>query len=116
MRRALAPLPKGAVVFTGNYGEAGALEWYGVPARVYSGHNGWADFGPPPDGAGPVVVVGYRDPSADFTGCRRVGTVPTVDGADNEEHGGAIFVCTGPKEPWSREWSRLVAPRRLRLS
>ncbi len=107
VRRALAPLPPGAVVFTGNYGEAGALEWYGVPAHVYSGHNGWADFGPPPDGAGPVVVLGYRDPSSDFTGCRRVGTVPTVDDADNEEHGGAVFVCTGPRSPWSQEWKRL---------
>jgi 4-amino-4-deoxy-L-arabinose transferase-like glycosyltransferase len=107
VRRALAPLPKGAIVFTGNYGEAGALEWYGVPARVYSGHNGWADFGPPPDGAGPVVVLGYRDPSADFTGCRRVGTVPTVDGAENEEHGGRIFVCAGPRKPWSQEWKSL---------
>ncbi len=82
VRRALAPLPKGAVVFTGNYGEAGALEWYGVPARVYSGHNGWADFGPPPDGAGPVVVVGYRDPT------RRLHRLPARGhGADRRRRG-----------------------------
>ena len=110
VRAALAPLPKGAVVFTGNYGEAGALEWYGVGAPVYSGHNGWADWGPPPDGAGPVVVIGYRGvpPGEDFLGCRQAGTVPAVDGADNEEHGGRIWVCTGPREPWSRLWPRLT--------
>ena len=39
-------------MFTGNYGEAGALEWYGVSAPVYSGHNGWGDWGHPPDGGG----------------------------------------------------------------
>ena len=110
VRRALAPLPKGAIVFTGNYGEAGALEWYGVPAKVYSGHNGWGDWGPPPDGAAPVVVLGYEhsSPSVDFRGCRVVGRVPTVDGADNEEHGQKIYVCAGPREPWSQEWPRLV--------
>ena len=109
VRRALAPLPAGAVVFTGNYGEAGALEWYGVPAKVYSGHNGWGDWGPPPDDAGPVVVLGYEDvsPSVDFRGCRVVGRTPTVDDADNEEHGQRIYVCDGPRTSWSQEWPRL---------
>jgi hypothetical protein len=108
VRRALEPLPDGAVVFTGNYGEAGALEWYDVGAPVYSGHNGWGDWGPPPDDAGPVVVVGYRSPASDFIGCRRAGTVPTVDGADNDEDGGPIWVCQGPRRPWSQLWPRLV--------
>jgi hypothetical protein len=108
VRTALAPLPDTAVVFTGNYGEAGALEWYGVQAPVYSGHNGWGDWGPPPDGAGPVVVLGYQNPSRAFTGCRKVATIPRVDGADNEEDGGPVFVCDAPREPWSRIWPRLV--------
>jgi 4-amino-4-deoxy-L-arabinose transferase-like glycosyltransferase len=108
VRRVVAPLPDGAVVFTGNYGEAGALEWYDVGAPVFSGHNGWGDWGPPPDDAGPVVVVGYRSPAIDFTGCRRAATVPVVDGADNEEDGGPVWVCEGPRRPWSQQWSRLV--------
>jgi 4-amino-4-deoxy-L-arabinose transferase-like glycosyltransferase len=110
VRAALGRLPPGAIVFTGNYGEAGALEWYDVRAPVYSGHNGWGDWGPPPDGAGPVVVVGYRDlsPTVDFTGCSVAGTVPTVDGADNEEAGGKVWTCTGPRKPWSKMWSSLV--------
>jgi hypothetical protein len=108
VRTALAPLPDGAVVLTGNYGEAGALEWYDLSAPVYSGHNGWGDWGPPPDGAGPVVVLGYHDPSRYFTGCRRVGIVPRVDGADNDEDHGPVFVCAGPREAWSKIWPRLV--------
>jgi 4-amino-4-deoxy-L-arabinose transferase-like glycosyltransferase len=108
VRTALDRLPADAIVFTGNYGEAGALEWYDVGAPVYSGHNGWGDWGPPPDGAGPVVVVGYRSPEADFTGCRAAGTVPTVDGADNEEAGGRLWACDGPRKPWSELWPTLV--------
>jgi hypothetical protein len=110
VRSVLHDLPKGAVVFTGNYGEAGALEWYGVGAPVYSGHNAWGDWGPPPDGAAPVVVLGYGDhrPSEGFTGCRQAATVPRVDGADNEEAGGKVWVCQAPREPWSRLWPSLV--------
>jgi 4-amino-4-deoxy-L-arabinose transferase-like glycosyltransferase len=109
VRRALAPLPKGAIVFTGNYGEAGALEWYGVRARVYSGHNAWGEWGPPPDSAAPVVVLGYEhgSPSVDFRGCHVVGHEPTVDGADNEENGLKIYVCAGPRTTWAKEWPRL---------
>ena len=111
VRTVLAPLPPDAIVFTGNYGEAGALEWYGVTAPVYSGHNGWGEWGPPPDGSAPVVVLGYdagRQLREDFSGCRQAAMVPTVDGADNEEHRGRIFVCDGPARSWSQEWSRLV--------
>ncbi len=108
VRAALEPLPEGAVVFTGNYGEAGALEWYDVGAPVYSGHNGWGEWGPPPDGAGPVVVVGYDDPDTNFTDCERHGTVPEVDGADNEESGGGVWVCSGPRKPWSEHWATLT--------
>ena len=95
-----------AVVFTGNYGEAGALEWYDVGAPVYSGHNGWGDWGPPPDPAGPVVVTGYRAAAvdADFTGCRALGRVTNPERADNEESGGTVFLCRGPRTSWAREW------------
>ena len=107
VRQVVHGLPDGAVVFTGNYGEAGAFEWYGVGAPVYSGHNGWRNWGPPPDGAGPVVVVLYRDPSVDFTGCERVATLHNDVGIDNEEAGHGVWVCAGPIGSWSQRWSRL---------
>ena len=60
-----------AVIFTRNYGQAGAVERYGPEyglPQPYSGHMSYGDWGPPPDSAdGPVVVVGPRHPL--FTGC-----------------------------------------------
>jgi hypothetical protein len=107
VRAVVADLPDGTVVFTGNYGEAGAFEWYGVGAPVYSGHNGWRNWGPPPDGAGPVVVVLDRDPSVDFTGCERAATLHNDVGIDNEEEGHGVWVCDGPLGSWSQRWSHL---------
>ena len=111
VRAALDGLPSGqrrtAVVFTANYGEAGALEWYDVGRPVYSGHNGWADWGPPPAGAAPVVVLGWDRPQDDFTGCRRVARVTNDEGADNEERGAGVWVCAGPRGTWAQQWPRL---------
>ena len=107
VRAVVAGLPDGAVVFTGNYGEAGAFEWYGVGAPVYSGHNGWRNWGPPPDGTGPVVVVSYVDPAVDFTGCERATTLHNDVGIDNEEEGHGVWVCDGPIGSWSSRWSTL---------
>ena len=65
----------GAVVLTGNYGEAGAIERFAPGLRVFSGHNGYADWGPPPDDAAPVVVVGSQDLGSVLSGCEQVGVV-----------------------------------------
>ena len=66
-----------AVVYTSNYGEAGAIARYGpavgIP-RAYSGHNAFWRFGRPPNGARPIIVVGYHHPQAlrgKFSGCVR---------------------------------------------
>jgi hypothetical protein len=94
-----------------NYGEAGAVgrfgRDYGLP-RAYSGHNAYARFGIPPGSAGPVVVLGYRDPSVDFGACRRAATIDNGVGLDNEEQGGAVFVCGRPRRPWSEAWADLT--------
>ena len=107
VRAVVRDLPDGAVVFAGNYGEAGAFEWYGVGAPVFSGHNGWRDWGPPPDSASPVVVVLPRDPSDAFTGCERVATLHNDLGLDNEEEGHGVWVCDGPVGSWSSAWPEL---------
>ena len=95
VRNVVADLPDGAVVFTGNYGEAGAFEWYGVGAPVYSGHNGWRNWGPPPEGTGPVVVVYYRDPSVDFTGCERAATLHNRSASTTRRRARASGSATG---------------------
>jgi 4-amino-4-deoxy-L-arabinose transferase-like glycosyltransferase len=100
-----------AVVFAGNYGEAGAIDRYGPELglpRAYSAHNAYARFGIPPGGAGPVVVLGYRDASVDFVGCRRAATVDNGVGLENEEQGGTVFVCERPREAWAELWPKLT--------
>jgi Dolichyl-phosphate-mannose-protein mannosyltransferase len=97
-----------AVVFTRNYGEAGALDWYGLGRPVFSGHNAYGDWGPPPEGARPVIVIGLTDPGANFADCRITAMINNNAGADNEERGRPIWICSGPQGGWDAQWSRLV--------
>jgi 4-amino-4-deoxy-L-arabinose transferase-like glycosyltransferase len=100
-----------AVVFTGNYGEAGAIDRYG-PAlglpRAYSGHNAYARWGKPPGSVGPVIVVGFRQPSTAFDGCRPAARIDNGVDLENEEQGGTVFVCGRPRAPWALLWPRLT--------
>ena len=100
-----------AVIFTGNYGEAGAIDRYGRALRLpraYSAHNAYARFGIPPGSAGPVIVIGYGDPGADFVGCRAAATVDNDAGVDNEEQGGTVHVCERPRASWAELWPELT--------
>ena len=97
-----------AVVFTRNYGEAGALDWYGLGRPVFSGHNAFGDWGPPSEGAGPVIVVGLADPTANFTDCRVAAMINNDADADNEERGQPIWICSAPQGGWAVQWPRLV--------
>jgi hypothetical protein len=100
------------VIFTSNYGEAGAIDRYGPELGLppaYSGHNGFAEWGPPPDLPGDVVVVGL-DPLAlrdEFQGCRLAASVADAAGIDNDERGTPIDLCAHPRRPWSLAWSSL---------
>jgi hypothetical protein len=97
-----------AVVFTRNYGEAGALDWYGLGRPVFSGHNGFGDWGPPPEGARPVIVVGLADPAANFSDCHVAAMINNNAHADNEERGLPIWVCSAPHGDWGEQWPQLV--------
>jgi 4-amino-4-deoxy-L-arabinose transferase-like glycosyltransferase len=101
-----------SVILTGNYGEAGAIDRYGPPLglpRAYSGHNAYGDWGPPPDGSGPVIAVGVdpHDLAAHLHDCRVVARIDNDAGVDNEEQGEAVMVCRGPRRPWSQQWPAL---------
>lgn len=96
-----------AIILTGNYGEAGAIERYGpdlgLPAP-HSGHNSYADVRQPPGSAGPVLVVGYRDPHRLLRGCVALGPIEMPYEVDNEEQGAPLWACSGPVRPWSALW------------
>lgn len=96
-----------AVILTGNYGEAGAIDRFG-PDRglppAYSGHNSYADFRQPPGSAGPVLVVGYRAPGAFLVGCRELDPIVMPDDVDNEEQGALLWSCDAPSRPWNELW------------
>jgi hypothetical protein len=100
-----------AVLFAGNYGEAGALDRYGrrygLPT-VYSGQNELHRFGPPPDSATVAVQVSEgRSLSAYFDTCDRVARLDNGLGVDNEEQGAGVFVCRGRRAPWGTFWADL---------
>jgi 4-amino-4-deoxy-L-arabinose transferase-like glycosyltransferase len=103
-----------AVIFTSNYGQAGAIERFhgelGLPVP-FSGHMSYADWGPPADRmSGPVVLVGEFDAAAVteyFTGCERVTEIDNGHGVDNDEQGTDVRLCQAPARPWSRMWPDL---------
>ena len=94
-------------VVTGSYGEAGALDWYGSRVPVYSGHNGYADWGHPQGSTGPFVLVGYDTVPEWAEGCRVVAHVDNGDDVDNEEQGGAVRVCDRPAGSWASVWPQV---------
>ncbi len=91
-----------------NYGEAGALEWYGLEVPVYSGHNGFAAWGPPHGSDGPFVLVGYDRAPSWAVGCRVVAHVDNGFEVDNEEQGRAVRVCDAPAGTWESVWPQVV--------
>jgi 4-amino-4-deoxy-L-arabinose transferase-like glycosyltransferase len=101
-----------AAIFTENYGEAGAIAKFG-PARglptPYSGHNGWALWGPPPDTEKTAVVVGLDsfETRRYFRGCRVRARIDNGLGLNNDEQGRSVWICSGERRPWSSLWNSL---------
>ncbi|MEI8406375.1 MULTISPECIES: ArnT family glycosyltransferase [unclassified Kribbella] len=98
-----------ATIFTGNYGQAGALRRFAPSLPVYSGHMSFADWERPADTqTGPVLLVGMgRTPSfeAYFRDCEQVGTIDNI--VSNDEDGTMLVRCDSPAEPWSTLWPKL---------
>jgi 4-amino-4-deoxy-L-arabinose transferase-like glycosyltransferase len=103
------------IILAGNYGEAGAISrarrMSPVAATalppVYSGHNAFAYWGPPPESASTAIVAGKFSDSelgSWFDQCRKVAQLASPPGADNEEAGAPIRLCTGRKGPWVQIW------------
>jgi hypothetical protein len=100
-----------AVILTNDYSEASPLVLLGsgLPP-VYSGHNSYWAWGPPPADRTVVVHVGDWRPadwSQFFVGCHVVATIDNGLGIPNGEQGAAVSVCSGLRAPWTTLWPEL---------
>jgi Dolichyl-phosphate-mannose-protein mannosyltransferase len=102
-----------AVLLTGNYGEAGALDRFGPEhglPQAYSGHNAYAEWGPPPDTATTVVAVGIDGARLGqwFGEVEAVARIDNGVDLDNEEQGATVRVCRDPRVSWSELWPEIT--------
>ncbi len=106
-----------AVIFTANYGEAGAINELGradgLPAAV-SGHNTDWWWGPGNPRATTVIAVTPGPAGGDgnylagfFASVTPAATLSNPAGIHNQEWGGQIYLCTGPITPWAQLWPLL---------
>jgi hypothetical protein len=107
------------VIFTVDYGEAGAINelgrGQGLPTAVSGQNNEWF-WGPGKADAmtvvvvapGPMEVTGYGlYLSTLFRHVRVAATLANPDALDNQEQGGHVYVCSGPRRPWGKMWPSL---------
>ena len=77
---------------------------------MYSGHNGYGDWGPPRETVTTAVLVGWTsspDPAQWFRDCRPGATIDNGVGLENEEQGTAVRICRGPTKPWAQLWPEI---------
>lgn len=111
--RALSPMTRAhTAIFTSTYNDAGAVDLlgggYGLP-RSYSGHNGFSEWGRPPDSDTHALLLGYdgpRDAAPYFQGCHTLARINDHVGLDNSQQGLPVMLCQ-PERPWSQLWPRL---------
>jgi 4-amino-4-deoxy-L-arabinose transferase-like glycosyltransferase len=100
------------MILASNYGEAGALDFYGrgLPP-VVSPHLTYYYWAPAHMNPSTVIIVGYsRQYLATFFGdIQRAGTITNSYNLRNEEFGKAIWICRSPLVPLDQAWTRLKA-------
>ncbi|WP_169811894.1 ArnT family glycosyltransferase [Nocardia grenadensis] len=107
------------VVVADNYGQAGAIAQFGPDFSaqntrfppVYSGHQAYGWWGPPPERYTTVVVMGTDAPSIvpawAEQACGRLTEVAAVHndhGIENQENGTPMFLCRDLKTSWAELW------------
>ncbi len=104
------------IILTDTYQLAAALEVLRptdpepLPA-VFSGHNGFWYWGPPPESATDALVIGTF-PTAQltqmYTDCSLLTTITTPPGVHNHLTGLRVQRCTQRRQPWSVLWPQLA--------
>jgi hypothetical protein len=100
------------VIFTANYGEAGAVDVlghrYGLP-QAYSGQNAFSEWGPPPPDATYALMLGTSGPTdvaPAFYGCTKLATIDNGVGLKNDEQGLPVLLCRTAVS-WATLWPHL---------
>jgi len=99
-----------AVVLTGNYGEAGAVDRFAPDlGPAYSGHNSYWAWGPPPEDTDAAVVVGLPQERLArwFASVQAAGRIDNGLELDNDEQGETVWLATDRRVPWSEIWPEL---------
>jgi len=100
------------MILASNYGEAGALDFYGhgLPP-VVSAHLTYYYWAPAHMAPATVIVVGYsREYLATIFGdIQQAGPITNSYGLRNEEYGKAIWICRSPLVPLDQAWPGLKA-------
>ena len=100
------------MILASNYGEAGALDFYGhgLPT-VVSAHLTYYYWAPAQMSPSTVIVVGYQRGylATLFGDIQQAGTITNSYGLRNEEYGKAIWICRSPLVPLDRAWPKLKA-------
>jgi hypothetical protein len=100
------------MILASNYGEAGALDFYGhdLPPAV-SSHLTYYYWAPAHMSPSTVIVVGYsRQYLATFFGdIQQAATITNSYGLHNEEYGKSIWICRSPLVALDKAWPRLKA-------
>lgn len=100
-----------AAILTYNYGQAGAIDYfgprYGLPSAI-SGHNQYGFWGPGRASGAVVVAIGFPEEAlrARFDSVRAVTTI-SPRYAMPEESGLTIFVCRRPRQRLDEMWPGL---------
>lgn len=102
--------PDSAAVVTYSYWYAAALEHEGpargLPAAIHSPHRGFGYFGPPPDTATTVLLVGKVRWAMWF--CAELRPLPPYHGREIAPVNDRVQLAwCRPREPWSRAWPSL---------
>lgn len=98
------------VIYTGDYGAAGAIDLYGPAYRLpeaISGHNNFWWWGPA-DAPNRSTTIAVNLPRSYlltiFTHVQRAGTVSTPRGVWSEERDDPIWICTRQRQTWAEAW------------
>ena len=98
------------VIYTGDYGAAGAIDLYGPAYRLpeaISAHNNfwwWGPAGAPNRSTTIAVNLPRSYLLTIFTHVQAAATVSTPHGVWSEERDDPIWICTGQRQTWAEAW------------